>query len=45
MYFRDLETDAQKKRDHDAAMRSASSERLKQVAAKMKLKRQAKKDS
>lgn len=42
MYNRDLETSAEKKQQHDTALKAAASKRLAEVAAKMKLKRNGK---
>lgn len=39
MYRRDLETDAEAKAQHDATQRSVAAERLKKVAALVKLKK------
>lgn len=39
MYNRDLETNAEKKSQHDENLRKAASKRLAEVATKMKLKR------
>lgn len=45
MYYRDLETVRGAKATYDSNQKAASAERLKQVAAKLKANRKAKKDA
>ena len=42
MYNRELETNIEKKKQHDENLKAAAAKRLKEVAAKLKLKRNGK---
>lgn len=44
MYYKDLETNAEYRYNHNEALKKQSAERLKKVAALVKLKKQQKKD-
>jgi hypothetical protein len=44
MYFRDIETDKDAHARYNAAMKAASAKRMSEVAAKLKLKREAKRN-